>query len=622
MFSHLRLGHRLAAGFGLVLLLMCVAVASALWQARRIHDSTQFLVDRILPAAGAIRDITATVDDIRRYEFRFLMARDEAEMSRVDAKRLELTRTLREHLDRYGQAHVVDGDDQRLLAATRQAADAYLALWTRVEPLARAGKTDPQAQAQAEQLMERDLFKTFTQASEAVDAWWAHHQQLGTQRSDEAGDTYHRALVLLLSLSATALAVGVVAALAIGRAVVRPITEAAAVARAVAHGDLTRDVTAHGRDETAELLRSLGEMTRGLRSIVSQVRTASDSIATGSSQIATGNADLSQRTEEQASNLQQTAASMEQLAGNVRNNTDSAVQAARLAGDAAEAAQRGGAVVSEVVGTMREIAASSGRIADIIGVIDGIAFQTNILALNAAVEAARAGEQGRGFAVVAGEVRTLAQRSADAAKEIKTLITGSVEKVEAGTQQVDRARASMDDIVRQVQQVTQIIAEISSASQEQNAGIQQVGGAVQQLDQVTQQNAALVEQSAAAADSLKTQAARLAATVAAFRLTAERHAPGEAPAMSAPVLPVMARSEVHPANPDTPHGSTAPSPVAPESAAGTPSPAAAAHRLPSRHAEGPATPAVPAGAAGSISTTPPRRGTTAAADAAGDWETF
>ncbi|HYP32621.1 MAG TPA: methyl-accepting chemotaxis protein, partial [Burkholderiaceae bacterium] len=252
--------------------------------------------------------------------------------------------------------------------------------------------------------------------------------------------------------------------------------------------------------------------------VVGQVRLSSDSIATGSSEIASGNADLSQRTEAQAGNLQQTAASMEQLTGSVRANADTAGVANQLATEASAAAGRGGVAVNRVVETMNEIAASSRKIGDIIGVIDGIAFQTNILALNAAVEAARAGEQGRGFAVVAGEVRSLAQRSAEAAKEIKALIGASVDRVESGSRLVNDAGTTMTEIVASVQRVTDIIGEISAASTEQSQGIVEVKGAIGEVDQMTQQNAALVEQSAAAAESLKDQAARLAQVVSTFRL--------------------------------------------------------------------------------------------------------
>jgi len=293
------------------------------------------------------------------------------------------------------------------------------------------------------------------------------------------------------------------------------------VARTVAGGDLGSTIAVSRHDELGELQGALKAMNESLVRIVSDVRHGSDSIATGSDQIATGNADLSTRTEQQASSLQETAASMEQMNATVRNSADTARQATQLASAASGAAVRGGEVVGQVVATMQDIQHSSQKIGDIIGVIDGIAFQTNILALNAAVEAARAGEQGRGFAVVASEVRNLAQRSAEAAKEIKGLIGASVDKVDAGSRLVGDARAAMEDIVGQVRRVTDLIAEIGAATAEQSNGIGQVNTAITQLDQATQQNAALVEESAAAAESLRTQAARLAEAVGFFRLGGE-----------------------------------------------------------------------------------------------------
>ena len=337
-------------------------------------------------------------------------------------------------------------------------------------------------------------------------------------RADEAEQTrtLNRNAIVLGSLAAMVIAA--LLALSITRSIVLPIRRAVQVAETVAAGDLSSTIEVNRRDETGQLLAALRKMNDGLVQVVSVVRASSESIATGSSQIATGNADLSQRTEEQASNLQQTAASMEQLAGTVRATSDTAREANALAGQAREAASSGGEVVARVVGTMDEISQSSRRISDIITVIDGIAFQTNILALNAAVEAARAGESGRGFAVVASEVRSLAQRSANAAKEIKSLISESVERVEAGTALVNDAGSSMEDIVRQVKRVADMISEISHAAGEQTTGIGQVSDAVGQLDQVTQQNAALVEESAAAAESLRHQAARLVDAVQVFRL--------------------------------------------------------------------------------------------------------
>jgi methyl-accepting chemotaxis protein len=298
----------------------------------------------------------------------------------------------------------------------------------------------------------------------------------------------------------------------------RPIEQARAFANRMASGDLSSQTDVTGKDESTELLKALNAVQQSMRGIVGQVREASDSIQTASSEVASGNADLSQRTEQAASSLQQTASSMEQLTGTVKQSAESASTANQLASSAAQVAQRGGEVVSRVVSTMEEINSSSKKIADIIGVIDGIAFQTNILALNAAVEAARAGEQGRGFAVVAGEVRSLAQRSAEAAKEIKALIGTSVDKVEVGSKLVQDAGSTMNEIVASVQRVTDIIGEITAASTEQSSGIGQVNTAVSQLDQMTQQNAALVEQSAAAACSLKEQALKLSNVVSSFRL--------------------------------------------------------------------------------------------------------
>ena len=309
------------------------------------------------------------------------------------------------------------------------------------------------------------------------------------------------------------------------------------VAEQVRDGDLATRTADTARDEISPLLQALGEMQQSLSSVVGSVRSNAESVATASAQIAQGNQDLSGRTEQQASALQQTAATMEELGTTVRSNADSAKQANQLAQGASTVAAQGGEVVGQVVSTMQGISDSSRKIGDIIGVIDGIAFQTNILALNAAVEAARAGEQGRGFAVVAGEVRTLAQRSAEAAREIKSLIGRSVEQVEQGTELVGRAGQTMGEIVNSIQRVSDIVAEITSASVEQSSGVQQVGQAVTQMDQATQQNAALVEESAAAAESLRSQAQALVQAVAVFKLVGGSHAGsahGAAPAANAP----------------------------------------------------------------------------------------
>ena len=339
--------------------------------------------------------------------------------------------------------------------------------------------------------------------------------------------------------------IGLLVYLLIRRMVTRPLGEAVRVMERIAQGDLSVQPPQGGRDEVSRVFRSMSAMLGKLRETVGQVRSSADSISTASTEIAIGNTDLSARTEQAASNLQQTASSMEQLTVTVRQSADAARTANQLASSAAAVAAKGGQVVSQVVSTMNEINVSSKKISDIIGVIDGIAFQTNILALNAAVEAARAGEQGRGFAVVAGEVRSLAQRSAEAAKEIKLLIGTSVDKVASGSKLVRDAGSTMNEIVASVQRVTDIIGEISAAASEQSDGIGQVNIAVTQLDQMTQQNASLVQESAAAADSLKEQASRLSQVVGTFRLAPAQESPTEPAARAgvrvlAPVTAVSA----------------------------------------------------------------------------------
>jgi methyl-accepting chemotaxis protein len=354
-----------------------------------------------------------------------------------------------------------------------------------------------------------------------------------TQESyDSARTAYDKVVLVLLAILAVAVTVSGAMTYFMSRGIVRPLKNAIAAAGRIAGGDLSADIRVTGSDETADLLKALAEMTQNLRSLVGEVAGGAHTVADTSAQIAQGNLDLSQRTEEQASTLEETASSMEELTSTVTQNAQNARQASQLAVDASEVARKGGEVVGQVVSTMNGISDSSRKIADIIGVIDGIAFQTNILALNAAVEAARAGEQGRGFAVVAAEVRSLAQRSAAAAKEIKTLIGDSVDKVSAGTRLVDGAGQTMEEIVASVRKVSDLIAEIAAASQEQSSGINQVSTAISQMDQVVQQNASLVEEATAATESMREQAAGLLLMVSRFKLdgaqggfSAPRHAP-------------------------------------------------------------------------------------------------
>jgi methyl-accepting chemotaxis protein len=511
--NNFKIGARLGLGFGAVLALLLVMVGVAYFQmgftasamvevaasnqrANTVDEwqrKTQLNLTRTLAIAKA-----AGVPDVEAY-FGPLMKETSAEISK-------LQKTL--------EADVTSERGKALMAEIAARRDAYIALRTQLYEHVKVG--DPFA---AENLLKEKLLP----ASAAYLGAMGELQAFERKQADDQAEAMNRRVTMfktvLLVLALVSLAVGAGMSFVITRSVVVPVQEAVNTARVIASNDLSQELDSTRRDELGDLLRALSDMQVSLRRIIGQVRSSTDSISTASSEIATGNQDLSSRTEQAASNLQQTASSMEELTATVKQSADSARQANQLASSAAEVAQRGGHVVSQVVSTMDEITASSRKISDIIGVIDGIAFQTNILALNAAVEAARAGEQGRGFAVVASEVRSLAGRSAEAAKEIKGLIGSSVDKVETGSRLVADAGATMTEIVGSVQRVTDIIGEITSASSEQSDGIGQVNMAVAQLDQMTQQNAALVEESAAAAESLKQQAARLSQVVATFKVS-------------------------------------------------------------------------------------------------------
>ena len=404
-----------------------------------------------------------------------------------------------------------------------------------------------------------------SQVQPAVGAYLASQQAyvaLQLARSEavraEAGDKRLRMAATLAAVMLVVLFALALGTVLLVRSILRPMHSLVEIARRIGEGDLDVAVPQHRNDEIGAVMDSLTSMRDALRDIVGQVRQSAESIQVASSEVASGNHDLSQRTEQAASHLQQTASSLEQLSCNVRQSANAAAQAKQLAASASAVAQRGGAVVSQVVSTMDEINGSSKRIADIIGTIDGIAFQTNILALNAAVEAARAGEKGRGFAVVAGEVRSLAQRSAEAAREIKTLIGASVDRVETGARLVQDAGATMSEIVASVQRVTDVIGEITAAASEQSSGIGQVHGAVTSLDQMTQQNAALVDESAAAAESLRDQAQKLSQAMQVFKLSGggQGHLSGPAAGYRAPAT--LAIRVNRPVTPITPASRPAP----------------------------------------------------------------
>jgi len=511
-----RIGFRIGGLATLLLMLLTVVGGIGLLGLRSISSLSTGFIQQEYVASDSLGDLRKEMIQLRRHEKDILINLGNAESMQKYLKSWKDGKALVD--DKLGR---LDGMSGALgiadpLALLRQSLEVYAQVFAKTSAAALAGQYDTTLNANKAMADARAAFHDAEKAAKTVNETL---ERRASASATQIVDTSTSTTRWVAGAWLAGLALGAMTSWLIARSITRPIAEAVKVAQTVAAGDLTSRIEVRSTDETGQLLAALKAMNESLVGIVSRVRNSSDSIATGSAQIATGNADLSQRTEEQASNLQQTAASMEQLSGTVKSSAETASQASQLATSASAAAVKGGEMVGTVVNTMQDIAASSKRIADIIGVIDGIAFQTNILALNAAVEAARAGEQGRGFAVVASEVRSLAGRSAEAAKEIKSLIGASVERVELGARQVNDAGASMAEIVSQVQRVSQLISELSSASAEQSTGIRQVGEAVTQLDQVTQQNAALVEESAAAAESLKHQAVTLAEVVSVFKVT-------------------------------------------------------------------------------------------------------
>jgi methyl-accepting chemotaxis protein len=529
---NMRIGQRLATGFGVVIALLVMLAALSYLRIGALNQEVTTMVKERYPKTVLANAIKADVNEVTRSMLNVLIMTDpdqvKPELAIIEAKNASATAAL---------AELEKGmSDPRGQAILKEIA----AIRAKFIP-SQKGFIDLINEDKKDSAMVKFMFSVRPQQAkyfEQLDKFTAYQNGVMVDAGDSATAVSQRTQLLILVLAAGAGIVSVAVAFLATRSITGPLGEAVDVARRVADGDLTSIIDVTSTDETGQMMEALKHMNDSLTRIVAEVRAGTESIASASGEIASGNLDLSARTEQQAASLGQTSGSMRELTGIVQQNADNAHQANQLAAQASAVALRGGSAVSHVVDTMGSITASSKKIVDIIGVIDGIAFQTNILALNAAVEAARAGEQGRGFAVVAAEVRNLAQRSAAAAKEIKTLIGDSVDKVREGSALVEQAGLTMEEVVASVRRVTDIMGEITSASQEQSVGIASVSHTILEMDETTQQNAALVEESAAAAASMQDQAAKLARVVSVFKLDRE-----PAPALSTPRPPRALKQE-------------------------------------------------------------------------------
>lgn len=522
----IKISTRLALGFGILSLLIALVGGISMVKINAVSGAFDTVVNDRYVKIAALNDIKGGLNQQARSLRNTLIMSNPAD---VRSELALLASAGKDVDDRWAtlKSTLHDEEAKALLAKALQARAEYESTYGKFTGLISGGQADEARHVLLDEIRPRQLAYFAS-----VDDLIGRQKALMDSSASQAFDAVGSMKVILPICSAVAIVIAILMGAWIIRAITGPLGQAVAISRSVAAGDLSIQFDAAGTNETAQLLRALKDMQTALSKVVTTVRQNAESVATASAQIAQGNQDLSQRTEEQAASLEETAASMEELTGTVRQNAENAKQASSLATTASGIAQQGGEMAGRVVDTMQGISASSSKMAEIIAVIEGIAFQTNILALNAAVEAARAGEQGRGFAVVAGEVRTLAQRSATAAKEIKELITESVSRVDLGAKLVDEAGRTIHEVVHSVQRVTDIMNEIAAASEEQRTGIEQVNTAVAQMDQVTQQNAALVEEASAAAQSMVQQAQTLRATVAVFKVAG--HAPDNAPAAAMP----------------------------------------------------------------------------------------
>ncbi|WP_168798781.1 methyl-accepting chemotaxis protein [Herbaspirillum sp. ST 5-3] len=511
-FANLKIGTRLAVAFGMLILLLIGITGLGIARLSALADSTNMLAKKYYPRVALVNKVMEGVS-LQAATLRNLMIIYDPDQVYIELEKSEMIKKdIAANVDQLDKL-LLTKEEREIMGALQAERTKYLGARSDYLKLLGEDKRDQASQ---------HLLKAVTPAQDVYFSRVKGLADLGGKLMDkgsaDADAQYHEGVMMMLGLAAitTFLAIGF--SWWVARSITHPLLAAVKVAQTVAAGDLTSEIAVKSTDETGRLMQALKDMNASLARVVSEVRTGTDTITTASSEIATGNQDLSARTEEQASSLEETALSMEELTSTVRQNADNARQAHQLAVSASEVATKGGVVVAQVVDTMGSINTSSRKIVDIIGVIDGIAFQTNILALNAAVEAARAGEQGRGFAVVATEVRSLAQRSAAAAKEIKILISNSVENVDAGTKLVDQAGTTMREIVDSIRCVTDIMGEITAASQEQTSGIEHINQAITQMEHTTQQNAALVEEAAAASEAMQNQASKLAHAVSVFKL--------------------------------------------------------------------------------------------------------
>jgi methyl-accepting chemotaxis protein len=522
--QNLKIGPRLGLAFAAVLALSVMLTVVGTLRLQQVVGATVDMDASIRKTRLADRWLADTRINRALTEAR-LRAVDADDRARIDARMKANSADITD-IDKALQRDVASAEGTALLAKLNAQRKAYTVARKKLFALKEGGTLDAVAIERAADAEMNPALSAYEAAADAL----AEHQKKGFDDAKaHVEDVAARGRLLLGSVGVVAVLLGAALAWCLSRSITGPLRRAVTLANAVARGDLSSRIEAVNRDETGELMAALQAMNANLNALVTRVRSGADTIATAAVEVATGNHDLSTRTEQQAGALEESASSMEELTSTVRQNAENAQQGNQMAASASSVAVRGGDVVAQVVATMGAIDASSKKIVDIIGVIDGIAFQTNILALNAAVEAARAGEQGRGFAVVATEVRTLAQRSAAAAREIKELIGDSVDKVATGSRLVGEAGTTMQEVVASVRRVSDIMAEISAASGEQSAGIEQVGAAIQQMDLVTQQNAALVEQAAAATESMQDQARSLAEAVSVFKLD-QASAPAFAPA--------------------------------------------------------------------------------------------